>query len=403
MSLRFQITARDGAARAGVVTTGRGTYRTPVFMPVGTRGAVRTLSSADLEALGVEAVLANAYHLMLRPGADVVARLGGIHRFASWSGHVLTDSGGFQVFSLDPAVDDDGATFRSTYDGSVHRLTPEGAVAVQERLGSDIQMVLDVCPALPSPPDVVRLAVERTASWAARARAAHQGVDQSIFGITQGGTDLDLRAESARRTAELGFDGYGIGGLSVGEPRGQMLPALAAALAELPPDRPRYLMGVGDPVAIVEAVAMGVDQFDCVMPTRLGRHGTVLTSTGRMQLRRASNATDDEPLDPSCGCDVCARWSRAYLRHLLMVAEPTAPRLVTIHNLAWTLALMERVRAAVATGTLGAVRAEVAAVWGGIDEGDPERPSVLPANAVRPPQGVAAAAEIRAAQAPVPT
>lgn len=363
MTLQFEVTATDGAARTGIVTTARGSFRTPLFMPVGTRGAVRTLSSADLEGLGVEVMLGNTYHLMLRPGADLVEQLGGIHGFASWGGHVLTDSGGFQVFSLEPRVDDEGVTFRSTYDGTKHRLTPERAVAVQEQLGADIQMVLDVCPPLPSPPAVVRLAVERTLRWAERARACHSRRDQSIFGIVQGGTDPSLRAESARRTAALDFDGYGIGGLSVGEPRAEMLPALAAAMAELPTDRPRYLMGVGDPVALVEAAALGVDQFDCVLPTRLGRHGTVLTSAGRMQLRRADNARDDGPLDPTCACSVCARWSRAYLRHLIMVNEPLAPRLVTIHNLAWTLNLMDRVRAAIASGTIAELGAEVREVW----------------------------------------
>ncbi|GAC1306483.1 MAG: tRNA guanosine(34) transglycosylase Tgt [Acidimicrobiales bacterium] len=363
MSLRFQVTATDGGARAGIVATERGTYRTPLFMPVGTRGAVRTLSSADLESLGVEVILANTYHLMLRPGADLVERMGGIHEFAAWGGHVLTDSGGFQVFSLEPRVDDDGVTFRSTYDGTTHRLTPELAVAVQHQIGADIQMALDVCPPLPSPPAVIRLALDRTLQWAERARAAHRRTDQALFGIVQGGTDPDLRAESARRTAAIGFDGYGIGGLSVGEPRAEMLPALAAATAELPVHQPRYLMGVGDPIALVEAVALGVDQFDCVLPTRLGRHGTVLTSAGRMQLRRAANARDEGPLDPTCRCPVCARWSRAYLRHLIMVNEPLAPRLVTVHNLAWTLNLMDRIRAAIVSGTLAHLRAEIAAAW----------------------------------------
>jgi queuine tRNA-ribosyltransferase len=358
------VQATDGEARAGTVTTARGTFRTPCFMPVGTRGSVRTLSSADLEELGVEVMLANTYHLMLRPGADIVERLGGIHGFASWPGHVLTDSGGYQVFSLEPHVDDDGVTFRSTYDGSTHRLTPEDAVAIQGQLGADIQMVLDVCPPLPSPPEVVRLAVDRTAAWAARARAAHpHDHPQALFGIVQGGIDPILRKESAQRTVEIGFDGYGIGGLSVGEPRDEMLPALEAALAELPADKPRYLMGVGDPVGLVEAIAGGVDMFDCVLPTRLARHGTVLTSEGRLHLRNAAFADDAGPLDPACRCAVCARWSRAYLRHLLQVAEPTAARLVTIHNLAWTLALVDRARDAVSGGTLGALRAEVAAVW----------------------------------------
>ena len=363
MTLSLTVAASDGPARAGVVTTPRGTFRTPCFMPVGTRGAVRTVSSADLEDLGVEVVLANTYHLMLRPGADVVADLGGLHRFMDWRGHTLTDSGGYQVFSLEPKVDDDGVVFRSTYDGSRHRLTPEGAVAVQEQLGADIQMVLDVCPPLPSPPDVLRLAVERTAAWAARARAAHRREGQALFGIVQGGTDPVLRRESAQRTVALDFSGYGIGGLSVGESREEMLPALTAALEELPSDRPRYLMGVGDAVGLVEAIVLGVDMFDCVLPTRFARHGTVLTSAGRMQLKRSEFARDDGPLDETCSCTVCARWSRGYLRHLLQVGEPAAARLLTLHNLAWTLDLMGRTRAAIEAGTVAALCADVRGVW----------------------------------------
>jgi queuine tRNA-ribosyltransferase len=333
-------------------------------MPVGTRAAVRTLSSTDLEDMGAELVLANTYHLMLRPGADVIARLGGLHRFWGWDGHVLTDSGGYQVFSLSPDVDDDGVTFRSTYDGTMHRLTPEDAVAVQEQLGADIQMVLDVCPPLPSPPEVVRTAVERTAAWAARARRAHRREGQALFGIVQGGVDEALRVESARRTVEVGFDGYAIGGLSVGESREELLSALDAAAAELPADRPRYLMGVGDPVGLAEAVALGVDLFDCVLPTRLARHATVLTSAGRLSLRNAANRDDDGPLDPTCACTVCGRWSRAYLRHLHLVGEPGAARLLTIHNLTWLFTLVGRLREAVATGTLAGLRAELTATWG---------------------------------------
>jgi queuine tRNA-ribosyltransferase len=364
VTLAFTVEARDGAARAGTVHTGRGQFPTPCFMPVGTRGAVRTLSSVDLEALGVDVVLANTYHLMLRPGIDVVEAAGGVHGFASWAGHVLTDSGGFQVFSLEPAVDDDGVTFRSTYDGTSHRLTPEGAVAAQERLGADIQMVLDVCPPLPSPPHVLRLAVERTAAWAGRARAAHRRPDQSLFGIVQGGTDLELRAESAERTVALGFDGYAIGGLSVGEERGELVATVTHTATRLPAERPRYLMGVGDPVGLVEAIAAGIDLFDCVLPTRLGRHGTILTTAGRRNLRNAAFAGELGPLDPTCDCAVCARWSCAYLRHLLQVHEPTAPRLLTLHNVAWLLGLVRRARAAIGTGTLSALRAEVQAAWG---------------------------------------
>jgi queuine tRNA-ribosyltransferase len=362
-SLRLAIAATDGCARTGSVHTERGVFSIPCFMPVGTRGAVRTLDAGDLADLGAQVVLGNTYHLMLRPGTDVVAGAGGLHAFTGWRGHLLTDSGGYQVFSLHPEVDDDGVTFRSTYDGSIHRLTPEGAVTVQEALGADIQMALDICAPLPSTPEVLRSAVERTAAWAARARHAHRRDGQAIFGIVQGGTDESLRAESAARTVALGFDGYGIGGLSVGEPRSEMLPALAAAVAQLPAERPRYLMGVGDPVSIVEAVALGVDMFDCVLPTRLGRHGTALTSRGKVHVRGAALARDDGPIDDSCPCRTCASHSRAYLRHLFMVGEPSGPRLLTWHNLAWQFSLMAAVRGAIAAGTLSELRATIAATW----------------------------------------
>jgi len=364
-----EVTATDGAARAGTVHTARGSYRIPTFMPVGTRGAVKALDSADLEALGAEVVLANTYHLMLRPGADVVAGLGGLHRFTGWTGHTLTDSGGFQVHSLSPVVDDDGVLFTSVYDGATVRLTPESAVETQGLLGADIQMVLDVCATLPATPEVLRSAVERTADWAARARAHHRRWEarpegQALFGIVQGGTDPALRVESARRTVDLDFDGYAIGGLSVGEPRPAMLASLAVTVPELPSDRPRYLMGVGDPVGLVEAIALGVDQFDCVAPTRGGRHGSVLTATGRLSLRNAVHARDDAPLDATCACTTCARWSRGYLRHLLMVNEPTAWRLLSIHNLAFTIGLVDRARGAIERGELDTLRREVAATWG---------------------------------------
>jgi queuine tRNA-ribosyltransferase len=332
-------------------------------MPVGTRGAIKYLSAQDYEELGVQIVLGNAYHLMLRPGAEVIAGFGGLGAFSGWSGLTLTDSGGFQVFSLNPDVDDDGVTFRSTYDGSSHRFTPESAVAVQELIGADIQMVLDVCPPLPSSIDVVRTAVERTAQWAQRARGTHRRMDQSLFGIVQGGTNPRLRRESAERTIALDFDGYGIGGLSVGETRDEMLPALAAALEILPANRPRYLMGVGDPAALVEAVNLGVDQFDCVMQTRLGRHGTALTGAGRVNLKRAEFISADVPIDESCMCSVCKRHSRGYLRHLFQVGEPTASRLVSVHNVAWTLALMDRIRSAIMAGTFEEFRRQILAVW----------------------------------------
>ena len=359
----FELLASDGAARTGVGHTARGSYRTPCFMPVGTRGAIKYLSAADYERLGAEIVLGNTYHLMLRPGADTVAHLGGLGKFAGWGGLTLTDSGGFQVFSLDPKVDDDGVTFKSTYDGSKLRFTPELAVHTQELLGADIQMVLDVCPPLPSPPEVVRRAVERTSMWAARAKTAHQRPDQALFGIVQGGVDEVMRAESAQRTVELGFDGYGIGGLSVGETRAEMLPALAAALEHLPSDRPRYLMGVGDPASLVESVALGVDQFDCVMQTRIGRHGTALTSTGKLHIKNAVHALSDEPMDSQCSCEVCARHSRGYIRHLFQVGEPTAARLVSLHNIAWTLQLMARMRDAISAGTFDDLRRHELSIW----------------------------------------
>ncbi len=360
----FETVASDGFARAGVATTANGSYTTPLFMPVGTRGAIKYLSADDYDSLGAQIVLGNTYHLMLRPGAETVAALGGLAKFAGWDGLTLTDSGGFQVFSLEPKVDDEGVTFASTYDGSKHRFTPEVAVETQQLLGADIQMVLDVCPPLPSPPDVVRLAVERTSAWAARARAAHTRSDQALFGIVQGGTSEVMRAESARRTVELEFDGYGIGGLSVGESRDEMVPALAAAIAHLPSDRPRYLMGVGDPASIVEAVNLGVDQFDCVMQTRLGRHGTALTSAGRVNLKRQEFALSEMPIDETCVCQVCRRHSRGYLRHLFKVGEPTASRLVSIHNVAWTIDLMNRLRVSIIDGSFASVRAGILSVWG---------------------------------------
>jgi queuine tRNA-ribosyltransferase len=360
---RFELVAADGEARAGVVHTARGSFTTPCFMPVGTRGAVRLLDAGDLDELSPQVVLANTYHLMLRPGASVVAELGGLHRFTGWDGHHLTDSGGYQVFSLGPKIDDDGATFRSTYDGSTHRLTPEDAVRIQEQLGADIQMALDICIGWPASDEEVHLAAKRTLAWAVRARGAHHGTDQSLFGIVQGGVDIALRTECAHDVAALDFDGYGIGGLSVGEPRDLMLPALEAVTEVLPADRPRYLMGVGDPVSMLDAVARGVDMFDCVLPTRLARHGTALTSEGRYQVRVARNATDDSPLDPTCPCRVCRRFSRGYLRHLLMAGELTGGRLLSIHNLAWLLGLVASARQAIQQGGLTRLRTEVGAIW----------------------------------------
>jgi queuine tRNA-ribosyltransferase len=369
MKATMTIDATDGLARTGRVHTARGTFETPCFIPVGTRGAVRHLSSLDLEQLGFEVVLGNTYHLMLRPGADVVADLGGLHGFMDWQGQVLTDSGGYQIFSLEPKIDDDGAVFRSVYDGGTHRLTPESAVDVQLQLGSDIQMVLDICPPAKAPTELLQRAVDRTAAWAARARrqflASEVGpARHHQFGIVQGGIDHALRRESAERTLEVGFDGYAVGGLSVGETRDEMLPALHEVTAMLPVDQPRYFMGLGDPVGLVEVVALGVDMFDCVLPTRLARHGTLLTSQGRLNIKRAEFARDDSPIDPDLTDSPVARWSRGYLRHLLTVDEPTAARLLTLHNLAWLLRFVQDLRASIRAGRFGEFRSATHAVWG---------------------------------------
>lgn len=280
-----------------------------------------------------------------------------------WGGHILTDSGGYQIFSLEPKITEEGATFRSVYDGAAVELTPERSVAVQQELGSDIAMVLDVCPALPASRDDLSAVVERTLRWAERSRDAHDRPDQSQFGIVQGGVEPDLRAHSARRTVEIGFDGYAVGGLSVGESREEMVPALAAATRELPADKPRYFMGLGDPIGLVEAVHNGIDMFDCVLPTRLARHGTALTSSGRINLRNRQFARDDQPIDPAFRHPLSSRYPRAYLRHLLVTNEATAGRIITLHNLAWLADLVTRMRQAIVEGRFEAFRTEVWAVW----------------------------------------
>ncbi|MCP4434925.1 MAG: tRNA guanosine(34) transglycosylase Tgt [Actinomycetia bacterium] len=379
MRLEVDVQASDGAARRGTVVTARGSFEVPAFMPVGTRGTIRALSTHELASLrssedeAVDVMLANTYHLMLRPGAEVVARLGGLHAFSGWGGHMLTDSGGYQVFSLDPRVTEEGAEFRSAYDGSTHMLTPEGAVHTQELLGADIQMVLDVCAPLPSDRRTLGAAVDRTLRWAERARGSHRRTgDQALFGIVQGGADPELRADAATRTVALDFDGYAVGGLSVGETREDMLPALEAAVAHLPADQPRYLMGVGDPVSIVEAVARGVDMFDCVLPTRLARHGTLLTDGGRLNIKRAEFADSDLPVSGECRCPTCTGYPRGYLRHLMAVGEPAAKTLCTIHNLTWMLDLVSSIRSAITAGTLAELRSRLAAAHGDMAPGTAE-------------------------------
>lgn len=358
-AVTWEPSATDGEARAGTLHTPHGEVLTPAFMPVGTRAAVKAVDTDDLRAVGAEMVLANTYHLMLKPGADLIAGLGGLHDFMAWDGPILTDSGGYQIFSLDPKITEEGAIFKSVYDGSRVELTPEDAISTQEKLGPDVAMVLDVCVALPSPREVVESQMRRTLRWAERCLEAHTRADQSLFGIVQGGVDGELRAESARATAALGFDGIAIGGLSVGEsPEGRNA-ALEAAVAELPATKPRYVMGLGDTDGLLDAISRGADMFDCVLPTRLARHGRALTTTGDFNVNKTEYTEDDQPLDPECACLTCSRYSRAYLRHLVRMKELSAHRLLTIHNLHYLLGLVRGARAAVLNGTLDSYIVEV--------------------------------------------
>ena len=348
------------AARRGRIRTGRGTIETPVFMPVGTRGTVKGLTPDQVASLGAEVVLANAYHLFLRPGADVVRDVGGLHRFMNWSRSILTDSGGFQVFSLAGTfkLSDDGVRFRSIVDGAWHSWTPEQNVAIQEALGADIAMQLDQCPPYPADEALVAEAVRRSADWAARASAAHRREDQALFGIVQGGVYEHLRLESVARLLELDLPGHGIGGYSVGEPHELMLESLGSVTSALPADKPRYLMGVGNPTTILQAIALGVDMFDCVLPTRTARLATAFSSQGRLNLRNARFARDDGPLDPACTCPTCSGYSRAYLRHLFTMKEMLGGILLSIHNLHYLLDLTAKARAAIESGGYGRLLAE---------------------------------------------
>jgi queuine tRNA-ribosyltransferase len=362
VSFAFKVVHTDGRARAGVLTTAHGDVETPAFMPVGTQGAVKAVTHRDLEALGAQILLSNTYHLYLRPGDDLIARRGGLHRFIGWHRPILTDSGGYQVFSLAErcAIDEQGAHFRSHLDGSAHLLTPENAADIQARLGSDISMVLDECLALPADPAGVRASMQRTLRWAQRARdrflriqsgdvrdivATNEG--QAQFGIVQGGVHPDLRQESASRTVEVGFEGYAIGGLSVGEPPAVMYDVVAHTVPSLPEGRPRYLMGVGTPEDLLEAVAKGIDMFDCVLPTRNARNGQLFTSRGRINIKNVRFAEDDGPADPECSCYTCRSFSRAYLRHLFAVNEMNAATLNTLHNLHFYLDTLRRIREAI--------------------------------------------------------
>jgi queuine tRNA-ribosyltransferase len=360
----FTLEATDGAARAGVLQTAHGAIRTPAFMPVGTKGTVKTLHPAEVLALGADVVLANTYHLHLRPGEETIEELGGLHAFTGWDGPILTDSGGFQVFSLRDtllAVDDDGVTFRSVYDGTAERFTPEGAAEIQRRLGSDIAMCLDICPPAGAPPDAHAEAVRRTTLWAERQVDAPRAPGQLRFGIAQGGTDEGLRARSVGEITALGFDGFALGGLAVGESRAEMLETVALAAPLLPADRPRYFMGLGDAEGILEVIARGIDMFDCVLPTRTARTGSALTAHGRLNLRNARFARDPRPLEDGCGCPACSRFSRAFVRHLVTQQEILGLRLLSLHNLAFTLRLTAGARAAIRDGTFETYRTEVLA------------------------------------------
>ena len=368
----FQITATDGAARTGVLATPRGDIRTPAFMPVGTAGTVKALTVEQVDQSGADILLGNTYHLMLRPSAERVARLGGLHRFMRWDKPILTDSGGFQVMSLSKIskVTEEAVTFQSHIDGSRHVLSPERSIEIQaDLLGSDIVMQLDELVALPATPEKAADAMRRSARWGQRSKAAFGARDtQALFGIQQGGVDEALRRESAERLVETGYDGYAIGGLAVGVGHSAMVEVLDFAPAMLPAERPRYLMGVGKPIDIVEAVARGVDMFDCVLPTRSGRHGQAWTRQGPVNLKNARFADDDTPLDASVDCPASRDYSKAYLHHLVKSEEILGQVLLSWHNLAVFQALIADLRAAIAEGRLDAFcRAFRAAQAGGSD------------------------------------
>jgi queuine tRNA-ribosyltransferase len=370
-SLSFRVDATDGAARAGVLATSHGEIRTPAFMPVGTKGTVKSLHPDEVRAVGAEVILGNAYHLHFRPGEALIESLGGIHAFSGWDGPILTDSGGFQVFSLRDTIrslDDDGVTFRSVYDGSDARFTPEGVAEIQRRLGSDVAMCLDVCVQASAPRVELERAVRLTTIWAERQAHVPKASGQLRFGIAQGGTDAELRRRSIEEISGLPFDGFALGGLAVGESREEMLECVAWAAPSLPDDRPRYFMGIGDPVGIIDVVARGIDMFDCVLPTRTARTGSALTWDGRLNLRNARYREDARPLQESCACPACERFSRAYIRHLVTQDEILGLRLLSLHNLRFVLDLTARARAAIELGTFSDFRRDALARLAGPPE-----------------------------------
>ena len=356
----FQITASDPAsgARCGLLQTSHGATSTPAFMPVGTQGSVKGVEPHDLQAMGYGLILANAYHLLLRPGPETIARLGGLHRFMGWSGAILTDSGGFQVYSLAERrrLDEDGVEFASHLDGTRFRLTPERSAAIQRDLGSDLVMPLDDCPPYPAEKERLESSLARTLEWARRSLAEPLAEGQSRLGIVQGGMDPDLRARGAEEIAALAFAGFAVGGIGVGEPPELGTEIAAGTAARLPLMAPRYVMGIGVPGQMLDLIAAGIDLFDCVLPTRNARNGTLFTSRGRVNIKRREYREDPGPLDPACGCRACARYSRAYLRHLFVSGEILAATLNTLHNLTYFASLMQRARAAIAAGRFEAFR-----------------------------------------------
>ena len=361
----WSIQAEEGASRAGEFNTPHGVLNTPVFAPVGTQATVKSLTPAQLRELGATLVLSNTYHLFLRPGDELVAQMGGLHAFMQWHGPMLTDSGGFQVFSLADTrkIDPDGVTFKSHIDGSMKRLTPESSIVIQENLGADIIMAFDEC-ADPLNHDYSKEAMDRTHLWAKRCLDAKKREDQALFGIVQGGIFEDLRTESAQVISSLGFPGHAIGGLSVGESKADMYRTIEVVNAVLPKDKPRYLMGVGTPEDLIEGVLRGIDIFDCVLPTRLARHNTAMTNFGRLNLMNAAFARDEQPIDPACGCYTCRTFTRAYLRHLIIAREMLAATLLSIHNLFTLVELARNLRSAILAGRLNAFADEALAKLG---------------------------------------
>ena len=354
--MQFELLGTDGPARRGRMTFARGVVETPAFMPVGTYGAVKTVTPDEVKDLGAQIILGNTFHLMLRPGPELMEKFGGLHGFGGWQGPILTDSGGFQVFSLGAMrkISEAGVQFRSPIDGSVVWLDPERSMQVQRSLGADIVMIFDECTPYPATWEQAKKSMELSLRWAERSKKAHEGNPSALFGIVQGGMHLDLRARSLEGLTQIGFDGYAIGGLSVGEPKPEMLRVLDGVTHQLPTDRPRYLMGVGKPEDIVEAVRRGVDMFDCVMPTRNARNAHLFTSDGVVRLRNAQYRSDERPVEEGCDCYTCQRYSRAYLHHLDKCNEGLGGRLNTLHNLRYYQRLMAGLRGAIETGTLAA-------------------------------------------------